>query len=173
MDSNPVVSLFHNLCITNMDSPINPASGPSPQQIAAMQQQVAQEAQKRGMSPQEFQAQQRRALEDEARKAGLPLDQYISKIKQQAWEQHQKQQQMIAQQQQNGNVVHGQTHSQGGQGQQVPIQPGAPDLKSLALAKWLRSQNLKARTCILNGQRKDMFKGEACKPSSENLSILT
>ena len=143
-----------------MASPINPSNGPSPQQIAAMQQQVAQEAQKRGISPQEFQAQQRRALEDEARKAGLPLEQYITKIKQQAWEQHQKQQQM-AQRQPNSNVMQNQPVAQGNQGQQVPIQPGAPDSSTLALAKWLRSQNLKTRVCILNGQRKDMFKGKA------------
>ena len=142
-----------------MASPINPNAGPSQQQIAAMQQQVALEAQKRGISPQEFQAQQRKALEEEARKAGLPLDQYINKIKQQAWEHHQKQQQMAAQQQQNGHIAEGPSPSQSVQGQQVPIQPGAPDPKSLAIAKWLRSQNLKTRTCILNGQRKDMFKG--------------
>ena len=129
-----------------------------------MQQSIAAEAQKRGISPQEFQAQQRRALEEEARKAGLPLEQYINKIKQQAWEQHQKQQQqMMAQQQQqqqhNGQLVQGE-HS-ASQGQQVPIQPGAPDPKALAVAKWLRSQNLKTRTCILNGQRKDLFKGRS------------
>ena len=123
-----------------------------------MQQQVAAEAQKRGITPQEFQAQQRKALEEEARKAGLPLEQYINKIKQQAWEQHQRQQQMIAQQQQNGHATQGQPQVQGGQGQQVPIQPGTPDPKALAVAKWLRSQDLKTRTCILNGQRKDMFK---------------
>ena len=144
-----------------MASPIDPSSGPTPQQITAMQQQVALEAQKRGISPQEFQAQQRRALEAEARKEGLPVDQYINKIKKQAWEQHQKQQQMMAQQQQNGQAVQDQPMTQSGQGQQVPIQPGAPDPKSVALAKWLRGQDLKTRTCILNGQRKDMFKGEA------------
>ena len=128
-----------------------------------MQQQVAIEAQKRGITPQEFQMQQRRALEEEAQKAGLPLDQYINKIKKQAWEQHQMQQRMAAQQQQqNGQVAQsGQPQVQGGQGQQVPITPGAPDPKALALAKWLRGQDLKTRTCILNGQRKDMFKSEA------------
>ena len=145
-----------------MSPPIDQNVGPSPQQIAAMQQQVALEAQKRGISPQEFQAQQRKALEEEARKAGLPLEQYINKIKQQAWEQHQKQQQLTGQQQQNGHVVQGQQSAQPGQGQQVPIQPGAPEPKSLAVAKWLRGQNLKTRTCILNGQRKDMFKGKHC-----------
>ena len=149
-----------------MASPGNQSGGPSPQQIAAMQQQVALEAQKRGISPQEFQAQQRKALEEEARKAGLPMNEYISRIKQQAWEAHQRQQQQqqqLAQQQANGQVGPGQPQTQGGQGQQVPIQPGAPDPKALALAKWLRGQNLKTRTCILNGQRKDMFKSTTSK----------
>ena len=144
-----------------MASPPNQAVGPTPQQIAAMQQQVALEAQKRGITPQEFQAQQRKALEEEARKAGLPLNEYINRIKQQAWENHQKQQQQMTQQQQqqaNGQVAQGQPQVQGGQGQQVPIQPGAPDPKALAVAKWLRGQDLKTRTCLLNGQRKDMFK---------------
>ena len=142
-----------------MSSSINAATGPSPQQIAAMQQQVALEAQKRGITPQEFQAQQRKALEEEAKKAGLPLDQYINKIKQQAWEQHQKQQKLLAQQTQNGHIAQAQPPVQTGQGQQVPIQPGAPDPKAMAVAKWLRSQDLKTRTCILNGQRKEIFKG--------------
>jgi translocation protein SEC62 len=35
-----------------------------------------------------------------------------------------------------------------------------PDPKAIAVANWLRSQNLKPRTCIMDGQRKDMFKGE-------------
>ena len=141
-----------------MESPIDPSTGPTPAQIAAMQQSVMAEAQKRGISPQEFQAQQRKALEEEARKAGLPLDQYISKIKHQAWEQHQKQQKLMTQQ--PSGMQPGQMHTTPGQTQQVPIQPGTPDAKSLAVATWLRSQNLKTRTCILNGQRKDLFKGE-------------
>jgi translocation protein SEC62 len=31
--------------------------------------------------------------------------------------------------------------------------------EALAVAKFLRSQDLKTRTCIFNGERKDMFKG--------------
>ena len=31
--------------------------------------------------------------------------------------------------------------------------------KAIALAKFLKGQDLKPRTCILNGERKDMFKG--------------
>jgi translocation protein SEC62 len=40
-----------------------------------------------------------------------------------------------------------------------PITPGPPKPAALALAKFLRGQDLKPRTCILNGERKDMFKG--------------
>ena len=156
-----------------MASPPNPATGPTPQQIAAMQQQVAVEAQKRGITPQEFQAQQRKALEEEARKAGLPFNEYINRIKQQAWENHQRQQQMAQHQQANGQIAQGQPQVRSGQGQQVPIQPGAPDPKALAVAKWLRGQDLKTRTCILNGQRKDMFKSTSTLSSFVRQKPLT
>jgi translocation protein SEC62 len=67
---------------------------------------------------------------------------------QQEGQQNQHAQQSAPQQQ-----VQQQTH-------QVPVQPGQPaDPKALAVANFLRSQNLKPRTCILDGQRKDMFKG--------------
>ena len=141
-----------------MAAPPTPGQQPTPQQMAAMQQQLAFEAQKRGMTPQQFQAEQRRQLEADAKKAGMTFEQYINKLKQQAFEQHQKQQ--LQAQQQNAAQQQGQPQmAQGQQGQQVPIQPGAPDPKAMALAKWLRSQDLKTRTCILNGQRKDMFRG--------------
>lgn len=44
----------------------------------------------------------------------------------------------------------------------APAQPGVPQPTpaALAVAKFLKSQDLKMRTCILNGQRKDLFKGE-------------
>ncbi|KAJ6086260.1 translocation protein Sec62 [Penicillium sp. IBT 16267x] len=43
--------------------------------------------------------------------------------------------------------------------QRVAVNPGQPaDPKALAVAKFLRSQALKSRTCILDGERKDMFK---------------
>ena len=40
-----------------------------------------------------------------------------------------------------------------------PITPGPPNPAALAVATFLKNQDLKMRTCILNGQRKDMFKG--------------
>ncbi|KAL8675438.1 MAG: hypothetical protein Q9168_000139 [Polycauliona sp. 1 TL-2023] len=134
-----------------MSGPPPPGQQPSPQQMAAMQQQLAMEAQKRGMTPQQFQQWQRQQIENDAKKAGMTFEQYVNKLKQQAYEQHMAQQQQAAQQ-----PPQQQTQAQGSQ--QVPITPGAPDPKALALAKWLRGQDLKSRTCILNGQRKDMFR---------------
>ncbi|SZF01157.1 unnamed protein product [Blumeria hordei] len=40
-----------------------------------------------------------------------------------------------------------------------PIKPGPPTPAALAVANFLKGQDLKVRTCILDGQRKDMFKG--------------
>ncbi|MCJ1245718.1 Translocation protein S62 [Trapelia coarctata] len=129
---------------------------PSPQQVTAMQAAMAAEAKKRGMTPQQFQAAQRAQLEADAKKAGLSFEQYINQLKQQAFENHQRQQQLAQQQAAAGQQQP--PASPQGQPQQVPINPGAPDPKAIALAKWLRSQDLKTRTCILNGQRKDMFR---------------
>lgn len=144
--------------MSTMATPPPPNQQPSPQQLAAMQQQISQEARKRGMTPQQFQAWQRQQIESDAKQAGLSVDQYINQLKQQALENHNRQQQLA--QQQQAAQQSGQPQVQQGQsGQQVPIIPGAPDPKSLALAKWLRGQDLKARTCILNGQRKEMFRG--------------
>ncbi|KAL8950177.1 MAG: hypothetical protein Q9222_003770 [Ikaeria aurantiellina] len=139
-----------------MAAPPQPGQQPSPEQMAIMQQQIAMEAQKRGMTPQQFQQWQRQQIEAEAKKAGMTFEQYVVKLKQQAFENHQRQQQM-AQQQQLAQQS-GQPQAQGQGGQQVPINPGAPDPKAIAVAKWLRGQDLKTRTCILNGQRKDMFR---------------
>jgi len=140
-----------------------PAAQPSPQQVAAMQAAMAAEAKKRGMTPQQFQAAQRAQLEADAKKAGLSFDQYINQLKQQAFENHQRQQQ-LAQQQAAAGQQQPPGSPQQGQPQQVPINPGAPDPTAIALAKWLRGQDLKTRTCILNGQRKDMFRGKHSHP---------
>lgn len=148
-----------------MSGPPPPGQQATPQQMAAMQQQIALEAQKRGMTPQQFQNWQRQQIEADAKKNGMTVEQYIAKLKQQAFENHQRQQQAALQQamqQQSGQPqIQGQQ-----QGQQVPITPGAPDPKGLAVAKWLRSQDLKPRTCIVNGQRKDMFRGKLFIPCS-------
>ncbi|KAL8870774.1 MAG: hypothetical protein Q9174_003256 [Haloplaca sp. 1 TL-2023] len=139
-----------------MSAPPQPGQQPTPQQMAAMQQQLAMEAQKRGMTTQQFQQWQRSQIEAEAKKAGMSFDQYVVKLKKDAMENHQRQQQMA--QQQQAAQKSGQPQAQGQAGQQVPINPGAPDPKAIAVAKWLRGQDLKTRTSLLNGQRKDMFR---------------
>ena len=144
---------------------------PSPQQLAAMQQQFAAEAAKRGLTPQEFAPKQREQLTADAAKLGLSPEQYVQQLRARAMQQHQ--QQMEAQRQGQGTPQPGQPQQEGQaapqqqqqqqpqqQTHQVPVNPGAPaDPKAIAVAKFLRSQNLKPRTCILDGQRKDMFKG--------------
>lgn len=59
------------------------------------------------------------------------------------------------------NEAQQKAQQQGGQSpQQQPIQPGPPSPAAIAVAKFLQGQDLKPRSCILNGQRKNMFKGE-------------
>lgn len=107
-----------------------PGQQPSPEQIQMMQRQLAAEAEKRG----------------------LTVQQYIEQLKAQAMQQHQAQ--MRAQQQQQAQQGGGQ---QGGQAQ--PIQPGPPNPAALAIAGFLKSQELKPRTVIHDEKRKDMFRG--------------
>ncbi|MCJ1390952.1 Translocation protein S62 [Xylographa bjoerkii] len=154
-----------------MQAPPAPGQQPSPQQIAAMQQAMAAEAQKRGLTPQQFQAAQRAQLEADAKKAGLTFEQYINQLKQQAYQNHQRQQQLA--QQAAAGQQSPTTPGPPQQGQQVPINPGAPDPRAVALAKWLRSQDLKARTCILNGQRKDMFRVKRALRAIESPAYTT
>jgi translocation protein SEC62 len=106
---------------------------PTREQIMAMQQQLARDAEKAGMSVPEF----------------------VEHLKKQAQEQQARMQAAMQQQQQQ------QGEHQHGAGQPQPIVPGPPNPVAIALAKFLRAQNLKPRTCILNGERKDMFKGMA------------
>ncbi|KKZ68387.1 hypothetical protein EMCG_00156 [[Emmonsia] crescens] len=123
---------------------------PTPQQIAELQQHFATEAAKRGMTPEEFSNMQRQQLAAEAAKQGLTPEQYVNQLKAKALQQHQQQQQQQAQQAQ----------AQGGQQpQHVPMNSNAPpDPRALAVAKFLKSQDLKPRTCILDGRRREMFK---------------
>lgn len=101
-------------------------------------------------TPEQITAMQKQ-LEIDAKKNGMTVPQFIAKLKEQAL--IQQQQQQAAQQQQ------GQSQGQQ-QSQQQPITPGPPNPAAIAVAKFLKGQDLKMRTCILNGQRKDMFKGE-------------
>ena len=95
-----------------------------------------------------------RQLAIEAEKNGMTVPEYINRLKQQAMAQHQAQmrQQQMAQQQQQ-------------QQQQQPIQPGPPQPDAIALANWLKSQDLKPRTVIHDEKRKDMFRGMTSKQS--------
>ncbi|KAJ5554761.1 Translocation protein Sec62 ascomycota [Penicillium sp. DV-2018c] len=141
---------------------------PSPQQMAAMQQQFAAEAAKRGMTPQEFAAKQREQLTADAAKLGLTTEQYVAQLRMRAMQAHQQQQQQAQAQAEGKAAPEGQQQQaqstapqqhQHQTTQQVPVNPNnPPDPKAIAVANWLRSQNLKPRTCIMDGQRKDMFK---------------
>lgn len=138
---------------------------PTPQQMAQMQEQMKQqflaEAAKRGMTPQQFQEFQQQQLEAEAKKAGMTREQFIQHIRTQQMKQHQQQQQ--GQTQPQGQV---QGQPSGQQSQAISVNPNNPPKpEALSVAKFLRGQDLKTRTCILEGQRKDMFKGTVIRLS--------
>ncbi|TVY81769.1 Translocation protein [Lachnellula suecica] len=109
---------------------------PTPEQIAQMQKQIAIDAEKNGMTVPEF----------------------IESLKAQSMAQHQAQQQAAQQGAQVQQPPQQQQQVQQQQQAQQPILPGPPKPEALAVAKFLMGQDLKMRTCILNGQRKDMFK---------------
>jgi translocation protein SEC62 len=109
---------------------------PTPEQIEEIRRQIAADAAKHGMTP----------------------EQYIEKLKAQAQQQHQAQ--MRAQQQQQQQGGGGPPPQQQGQGQPQAIQPGPPNPAAIAVANFLKSQELKNRTVIHDEKRKDMFKGE-------------
>ncbi|KIX05748.1 uncharacterized protein Z518_03720 [Rhinocladiella mackenziei CBS 650.93] len=144
-----------------MASP-GPPTGPqhfTPQQI---QQMIAMEAQKRGMTIPQFQAFQRQQIETEAAKAGMTPQQFIQMKQEEARQsfmrQQQQQQQQQAPAQRQGQPVQG-PQRPGAQVQHIPVNSNVePTPAALAVAKFLRSQDLKTRTCIFNGERKDMFK---------------
>ncbi len=108
-----------------------------------------------------------RRLQAEAQAAGMTIQEYIGKLKQKAMAEAQAQAQAQGQAQPPQ-----QQQQQAQQNQPQPIQPGPPKPEALAVANFLKSQDLKPRTCILNGQRKDMFKGKS-PPSCVALAILT
>ena len=102
-------------------------------------------------TPEQIQMMQRKITED-AQKAGMSVPQYLEHMKCQA------------KQQQRAKTSGGGAGGPGGSGAPPPgakpIHPGPPKPEALAVAKFLRSQELKLRTVILNGERKDMFRGE-------------
>lgn len=132
-------------------------------QIQMIQQKrLEAEAAKLGMSPQQFLAMQQQKIAEEAAKVGMSPQQFIEMKKKEAIEAQRAAQQA----QQNGQPPSEQ------QQQAQAAQPGQPQLQridlnkpveakpdALAVAKFLRAQDLKCRTCIFDGQRRDMFKG--------------
>ncbi|KAF2402060.1 translocation protein [Trichodelitschia bisporula] len=105
---------------------LQPGQAPTPEQIAQIQAH----------------------MRSEAERLGLSMEQYVEQLKAQAAAQHRAQMEAQAQQAQ-------QQHEQQ---QQEPVQPGAPKPEALAVANWLRGQDLKPRTCIFQEKRKDMFR---------------
>lgn len=121
-----------------MPPPLRPGQQPTPEQIQFMQRQLAAEAQKHGMT----------------------VPQYVEQLKAQAMRQQQMMQQQAAQQQ---AAQQGGPPPQQGQPRPMPpgaqpVQPGPPTPQAIAVANFLRSQDLKPRTCIFNEKRKDMFR---------------
>lgn len=118
-------------------APFPPGQRPTPEQIQAVQRKIAEDAQKAGMS----------------------VPEYIENLKKQAQERAMAMRRAQAQ----GGQPGGPPQQMGGPppqgGVRQPITPGPPKPHALAIAKFLRGQDLKPRTCILNGERKDMFKG--------------
>ena len=120
---------------------------PTPQQIAAFQQQFHAEAARQGLTPQQL----------------------AEKLRAHAMAQQQAAQQQQQGQGKSGAQSQGQGHggqqqqagtAQGGQQPQtVPMQPGPPKPEALAVAKFLKSQDLKSRPCVLQEKRKELFKG--------------
>ena len=161
-----------------------PPAGPPPpgqQQPQQIPPQILQlmtmEAQKRGMTLEEFQAFQRRTIEEEAQKLGITPQEFVQRKQAEAREQMMKQRAAAEAQGQAPGQAPGQPPAQG-QGQPQPQQrmqqlditkPVEAKPEALAVAKFLRAQNLKTRTCIFNGQRKDMFKGEYRPPKESGI----
>ena len=83
----------------------------------------------------------------DAERMGISYEEYIERLKAQAAAQHQAQMEAQARQQ----------NAQ--QSQQEPIQPGPPKPEAVAVANFLKAQDLKMRTCIFQEKRKDMFRG--------------
>lgn len=83
-------------------------------------------------------------MQADAQRLGMTIQEYTQKLRELAM----RQQQQAQQHQQQGAQ----------QGQQEPIQPGPPKPEALAVAKFLKSQDLKTRTCIFQEKRKDMFR---------------
>lgn len=130
---------------------------PTPEQIEHMRQAMTAEATRRGMTLEQFQAQQRAAIAEEAKAAGMTPQAYVATLRAKALADMQRKSEA------NGETAPDSSTppQESSQQQRIPIKnTGTPDPRALALAQWLRGQELKTRTCILGGERKDMFRGK-------------
>jgi translocation protein SEC62 len=108
---------------------LTPGQQPTPEQIQQIQQHFREDAQR----------------------MGIAYEEYVTRLKAVAAQQQKAHAEAQAQAQ-------AQAEQQGQEAQQ-PIQPGPPKPEALAVAKFLMGSDLKMRTCIFNGQRKEMFRG--------------
>lgn len=121
-------------------------------------------------TPEQVELMKRKLVED-AQKLGMSLPQYLEHMKRQAIQQQQARMAAGAAGGQPGMMGPGGPGMPPGGLQPRPgapagappgarpIQPGPPKPEALALAKFLRGQDLKPRTVILKGERKEMFRG--------------
>ena len=109
-----------------------------------------------GQQPTQEQIEQIQAhMRADAARMGISFEEYIEQLK----SAHQAQLEAQAQQHAHGpNCNHDHSHEQQGQVQQQVV-PGPPKPEAVALANFLKSQDLKMRTCIFQEKRKDMFRG--------------
>ncbi|KAF2154393.1 translocation protein [Myriangium duriaei CBS 260.36] len=112
-------------------------------------------------TPEQIQQIQRQITE-EAAKAGVSVQQYVEQLKANAMRQQQMQMEQMRQQGQLPPQQPGQGQPQQPQqgAQQIPLNGanGPPKPEALAVANFLKSQDLKPRTSLLNNDRKDMFR---------------
>lgn len=136
-----------------------PGQAPTPEQIAELQRRIAEDAEKAGMTIPEFiehiKAQRMRAMQQAAMQQQMQQHGHSHEHGDGHGHDHD-----------HDHNAPGHTHDhQQGQpqavqsGQPQPITPGPPNPKAIALAQFLRGQDLKPRTVILSGERKEMFKG--------------
>ena len=137
----------------NMSAPPGPQPGQlTPEQIAQFKAHFEAEAQRRGITPEQLQAQQRQEIATEAAKHNVSPQQYVEMMRAKAM-----QEQLRAQQGQQGQQAQGKP-----QMQQISLTGGVEAKpEALALARFLRKEDLKTRTCILEGIRRDMFRGKS------------
>ncbi|TKX21164.1 translocation protein SEC62 [Elsinoe australis] len=108
-------------------------------------------------------AEMQRQLVEEARKNNMSVQQYVEVLKAQAMRQHQEQMRMQQQAQQQGQGQQQHQHQEGQgqpQAQQISLNGDHPPPKpeALAVANFLKSQDLKPRTSLFNNERKEMFR---------------